>query len=70
MLIDKIVRAVALYCDLVARAAIDGISRGQGAAGVDVGASEEGPLEPALVGAGIAGETAASEEGSNAHAAS
>ena len=66
---DDAGRAVALYCDLVARAAIDGISRGQGAAGVDVGASEEGPLEPALVGAGIAGETAASEEGSNAHAA-
>src|ERR1700735_3139467 len=30
-------RAILLYCDLVARAAIDGISRGQGAAGVDIG---------------------------------
>jgi small subunit ribosomal protein S2 len=39
---------VSLYCDLVARAAIDGISRAQGAAGVDVGAQEqvtEGALE-------------------------
>ena len=37
---DDAGRAVALYCDLVARAAIDGISRGQGEMGVDVGASE------------------------------
>src|SRR4030081_2187636 len=35
---DDAGRAIALYCDLVARAAIDGISRGQGALGVDVGA--------------------------------
>ena len=48
---DDAGRAVALYCDLVARAAIDGISRAQGEKGIDVGASEEGPLEPALVGA-------------------
>ena len=45
---DDAGRAVALYCDLVARAAIDGISRGQGEKGIDVGASEEVPLEPAL----------------------
>jgi len=37
---DDAGRAITLYCDLVARAAIDGISRGQGAMGVDVGASE------------------------------
>jgi small subunit ribosomal protein S2 len=36
---DDAGRAVELYCDLVARAAIEGISRGQGAAGVDIGAS-------------------------------
>src|SRR4030081_235938 len=35
---DDAGRAIALYCDLIARAAIDGISRGQGAIGVDVGA--------------------------------
>src|SRR3954464_12613944 len=38
---DDAGRAISLYCDLVARAAIDGISRGQGGSGVDVGASEE-----------------------------
>jgi small subunit ribosomal protein S2 len=37
---DDAGRAIQLYCDLVARAAIDGISRGQGAMGVDVGAAE------------------------------
>jgi small subunit ribosomal protein S2 len=36
---DDAGRAISLYCDLVARAAIDGISRGQGDAGIDVGAS-------------------------------
>ena len=36
---DDAGRAITLYCDLVARAAIDGIERGQ-AAGVDVGASD------------------------------
>ena len=45
---DDAGRAVALYCELVARAAIDGISRAQGEKGIDVGASEEVPLEPAL----------------------
>ncbi len=37
---DDASRAIQLYCDLVARAAIDGISRSQGAAGVDIGAAE------------------------------
>ena len=45
---DDAGRAVALFCDLVARAALDGISRAQGDSGVDVGASEEVPYEPAL----------------------
>ena len=38
---DDAGRAIALYCDLVARAAIDGISRAQGSSGIDLGASEE-----------------------------
>ena len=38
---DDAGRAITLYCDLIARAAIDGISRAQGEAGVDIGASEE-----------------------------
>ena len=37
---DDAGRAITLYCDLIARAAIDGISRAQGDAGVDIGASE------------------------------
>jgi len=45
---DDAGRAIALYCDLIARAALDGISRSQGELGVDVGASEEVPLEAAL----------------------
>ncbi len=36
---DDAGRAIALYCDLIARAAIDGISRGDSNAGIDVGAS-------------------------------
>jgi small subunit ribosomal protein S2 len=35
---DDAGRAIGLYCDLVARAAIDGISRAQGEAGIDLGA--------------------------------
>ncbi len=42
---DDAGRAIALYCDLIARAAIDGIGRSQGAAGVDLGASEEPTAE-------------------------
>ena len=38
---DDASRAVNLYCDLVARAAIDGISRAQGELGIDVGAAPE-----------------------------
>jgi small subunit ribosomal protein S2 len=40
---DDAARAIALYCDLVARAVIDGLSASQVAAGVDVGAAEELP---------------------------
>jgi small subunit ribosomal protein S2 len=42
---DDAGRAITLYCDLVARAAIDGIERGQVAAGVDIGAAEAPPAE-------------------------
>jgi small subunit ribosomal protein S2 len=40
---DDAARAIALYCDLVARAIIDGLSESQVASGVDVGAAEELP---------------------------
>ncbi len=42
---DDAGRAITLYCDLMARAALDGLERSQGAAGVDVGASEVPPAE-------------------------
>ena len=45
---DDAARAIQLYCDLIAKAAIDGIARQQGALGVDIGASVEAPVEPAL----------------------
>src|SRR5919199_5453314 len=42
---DDASRAISLYCDLIARAAIDGISRAQGGMGVDVGAAEKPIME-------------------------
>src|ERR1700678_2254975 len=37
---DDAARAIALYCDLAARAVIDGLGESQAAAGVDLGAAE------------------------------
>jgi small subunit ribosomal protein S2 len=37
---DDAGRAISFYCDLVARAALDGISRGRGEVGIDAGAEE------------------------------
>ena len=45
---DDAARAIALYCDLVARAALDGMSAQMGAAGIDIGAMEEAPAEESL----------------------
>ncbi len=45
---DDAARAIALYCDLVARAALDGMSAQLGAAGIDVGALETAPEEEAV----------------------
>jgi small subunit ribosomal protein S2 len=42
---DDAGRAITLYCDLVAKAAIDGIGRAQGEMGVDVGAAEKPVVE-------------------------
>jgi len=56
---DDAGRAISLYCDLIARAAIDGISRAQGAAGMDIGASDEAPVEEVLA---AEGEEAPAEE--------
>jgi small subunit ribosomal protein S2 len=42
---DDAGRAITLYCDLMAKAVIDGISRAQGEAGIDLGAAEKPPVE-------------------------
>jgi small subunit ribosomal protein S2 len=57
---DDAARAIALYCDLVARAALDGMSAQMGAAGIDLGAMEEAPAEEAAgeIAGEIAGEAA------------
>ena len=36
---DDAGRAIALYCDLIARAALDGVARSQGSSGMDMGAA-------------------------------
>jgi len=45
---DDASRAISLYCDLVSRAALDGMSAQMDAAGVDLGALEEGTVEEAI----------------------
>ena len=47
---DDAARAISLYCELIAKACIDGIARQQGSMGMDIGASEEAPVEPVLEG--------------------
>jgi len=45
---DDAARAIGLYCELIARAALDGMSAQMGAAGIDLGALETAPEEEAL----------------------
>jgi small subunit ribosomal protein S2 len=47
---DDAGRAITLYCDMISRAAIDGIERAQGAVGIDLGAAEEPASEAELEG--------------------
>lgn len=42
---DDAIRAIALYCDLVASAVLDGISAEMAASGIDLGAAEEVPVD-------------------------
>ena len=61
---DDAGRAIAMYCDLVARAAIDGIQRSQGSTGVDVGEMEAPVAEdlpPSTVPADDAAEVVAED---------
>ena len=57
---DDAGRAITLYCDLIARAALDGLERGQAQSGVDIGAAEipvaeELPADAAAAQIGIEG---------------
>jgi small subunit ribosomal protein S2 len=45
---DDAARAIALYCDLISRAALDGMSAQMGAAGIDIGTMEDAPVEEAV----------------------
>jgi small subunit ribosomal protein S2 len=59
---DDAGRAIALYCDLAARAALDGISRAQGSVRVDLDemdrpAAEEPPAGDGVAGDGVVGDS-------------
>ena len=58
---DDAGRAISLYCDLAARAAIDGISRAQGSAGFDMGEMEEPSAEALPAADGAVGAVGADE---------
>ena len=62
---DDALRAIALYCDLVADAVLDGIQAEMAASGADVGESVDVPLEPLPEGhgdtTGATGEEAGEE---------
>jgi small subunit ribosomal protein S2 len=53
---DDAGRAIALYCDLAARAALDGISRAQGSVRVDLGEMERPAAEEPPAGDGVGGD--------------
>ena len=57
---DDAGRAISLYCDLVARAALEGISMSQQSAGRDIGASEEPQVAEVLP--DVSAEQAPAEE--------
>jgi small subunit ribosomal protein S2 len=59
---DDAGRAITLYCDLISRAAIDGLERAQGSVGIDIGAAEEPRGEPGLEDAESTGEATTESE--------
>ena len=59
---DDAARAIGLYCDLAARAVIDGMASQLGAAGFDLGELEESPMEEALEAEAEAAPEAPAEE--------
>ncbi len=63
---DDAIRSIALYCDLVSRAVLDGLQQEAIASGSDIGESEEAPVEDLPEGVEAQGEsepTEASETG-------
>ncbi|MEM6726963.1 MAG: 30S ribosomal protein S2 [Pseudomonadota bacterium] len=60
---DDAARAIALYCDLAARAALDGMTAQMGAAGIDLGAMEEGLEEEVVAEEAAPAEAEAPAEG-------
>ncbi|MBC9209142.1 30S ribosomal protein S2 [Roseomonas aerophila] len=58
---DDAIRAINLYCDLIAGAVFDGISAELQASGVDLGSSEELPVEDVLAEEGTATDVAPAE---------
>jgi len=60
---DDASRALALYCDLAARAVIDGMAKQLDAAGFDLGELEDVPLEDALEDEAAGSEAADQPEG-------
>ena len=65
---DDAARAIALYCDLIAGAALDGMQQQLGAAGIDVGAMEETPVEAEIGGGDAAAPEGQAAEGGEAPA--
>ncbi len=63
---DDASRAIALYADLAARAALDGMSAQLGAAGIDIGAMEEAPAEEAVAEEEVPAETGETGEAAEA----
>ncbi|MEJ6394848.1 30S ribosomal protein S2 [Gymnodinialimonas sp. 2305UL16-5] len=59
---DDAARAISLYCDLISRAALDGMTTQMETAGVDLGALEEGTIEDALTESPAAEAEAAAAE--------
>jgi small subunit ribosomal protein S2 len=60
---DDASRAITLYCELIARAAIDGISRSQGGQGIDTGAAAEPIVEILPVADGLGFEALSGPRG-------
>ncbi len=59
---DDAIRAISLYCDLMAESVLDGIQQELSASGTDIGAAEEAPVETLPEAAEATAEAPAAEE--------